>query len=280
MDHRDEIEDDFPRMIYERDDEQHPPSLELVISDLEHGGISVGGDIRWLIHYLIKMGENPGQVLRRVIDHLVCIGGDVARTLNEIAYGVMTCGLNEFLKLKAEQALAPLKLLLWQIVERGQAISSLHTKTLLVLQRQLIISTTLDQSPEPDEGRARQQKRSETLKKLSTKVAGLNAHLDMRGEQAQLNRALAQGLDLIGVVIAGMNIEEILLAIASSIAVISTLGATDIQVASSLNVRMLAVQLERLLSCIAADSTLWLLGAIALYTQSLASPPGNENSAE
>ncbi len=238
--------------------------IDHAVSQLESFGIAAYGDIRLLVEYLIKLGEDPVSVLSRLGSHISSIGGDVVSTLEEIAHGVLTYGLIEFLKMKVEQALTPVKDLLEQNIIRGQMVADVHRTTLDTMQAKLTLLT----SGSASSGMAWQGQSVEAMSAsfadISTFINQLSDQIQHDGTQARLNQAFIQILEGIGIIAAGLAIIDIFLAIASAVVVVATAGVGALPV-GAIDAGVLAAQLDFLLALVAADCLIWLIGTLAIY---------------
>jgi hypothetical protein len=103
-------------------------------SELEAISINVGGEVGWLVKFLIESGEDPVATIRHLCSRIESMGGDVGSTLEELASGVMTYGLMGFAQKKVEQVISPLEEALNQSTLKAQAVADVHRATLKTMQ--------------------------------------------------------------------------------------------------------------------------------------------------
>ena len=238
--------------------------VEHSVSELESLGINVFGSVRWLVKYLIELGEDPVYILSRLIAHITSIGGDTVSTLEEIAQGIMTYGQMGFLKRKVEQALTPLRETLQKSGTQGQAIADVHHTTLSTMQSQLEILKTGIGSPDMAWQGQGVEAMSASFDSISKVINELSDQIAHDGTQAALNHACLMALEGIAIIATGLAIIDVLLLIASAVVVVATDGLGAIVVAP-VDAATIAGQIELILTLAAADLLAWLLGTLAIY---------------
>ncbi len=237
--------------------------VEHAASDVESIGIAITGDIRWLIAYLIKNGEDPVTFLSTLRAHITSIEGDVTSTLATIVHGVMTYGLIAFLKMQVEQALSPLKDTLQQQTVRGQAVADVHRTTLNTMQTRLDLLTVHAGAGMTWQGESADVMNG-TFGDISTFINQLSDQIQHNGTQARINQAFTTVLEGIGIIAAGLAILDVFLALASAVVAIAVPGIGTLAVAG-IDAAVIATQLEFLLALVAIDAGVWLAATLAIY---------------
>lgn len=248
--------------------------VEHTASELESIGIAVWGDIRWLVEFLIKEGEDPVHVLSRIQSHISSIGGDVMGTLEQLANGVMNYGLTGFLRHELEGVLSPIKETLNKSTLQGQAIADVHTTTISTMQAKIDLLKTGSGTGTSWQGSSADEM-SLSLGSISDKLNLLSDPISGDGAQATLNQICIAALDGILVVAIAMAIVDILLLIASAIVTMTGVGAI---VAAGVDAGVLAAELEIILALIAADALAWILGTLGIYLYHAFSHPATSTT--
>ncbi len=237
--------------------------VEHAVSQVALIGGAGFGDVNLLVEFLIKEGEDPVAVISALISHISSIGGDVAGTLEEITHGVLVYGLIGFLKMKVEQALAPIKETLQQNIARGQMVADVHHTTLTTMQAKLdVLRSGSNASGMAWQGQS-VDAMSTQFAYISNFINQLSDQIQHDGTQARLNQAFIIVLEGIGLIAAGLAIVDILLVIASAVVTVSTEGVGI--VLFPIDAAVIGAQLVFLLELVAADCLIWLLGTLAIY---------------
>ncbi|GCE14583.1 polymorphic toxin type 34 domain-containing protein [Tengunoibacter tsumagoiensis] len=233
-------------------------------NDLEALGISIGGDIGWLVHFLIDAGEDPVTTISHLCSKIESMGGEVGSTLGELASGIMTYGLTGFAQKKVKQAIAPLEQALKGSTTRSQAVASVHQTTIQTMQ------TKLDalQMGDPAGKMAWQGESVASMQLSFTSLSGginnLTVPLEGDGAQARLNQICEQAL--IDIIVAGTIVVVLEIVVTAIVAVVGVeTGPGEILILGG-GAALIAETLEVILFLIGADLLIWLLGTIAIYT--------------
>jgi hypothetical protein len=238
--------------------------VDTAFHELETIGISLAGDVGWLIKFLLEAGEDPVAVISQLCSKIERLGGEVGSTLEELAGGIMNHGLTGFAQIKVKQAIAPLGDALNQSTSRAQAVANVHLTTLQTMQTRLTALTVGDtssgvawQGPGADSMRA-------SFTSISGGINGLTVPLEGDGAQAQLNRICEQALvDIIVVGAIIVVLEIIVTAIVATVGVVT--GPGDVVILGG-GGALIGATLEVLALLIGADLLAWLLGTLVIYT--------------
>ena len=241
--------------------------LESLVSkaagEVEALGISVTGDVGWLIKWLIQAGEDPVSVISDLSAHITKVGGDVVGTLEQLASGIMSDGLMGFAQKKVKQALAPMQDALQKNSAQGPSIVQLHQTTLNTMRVQLDALTVKGntsgmtwQGPSADEMNA-------SFGNISGMITNLNAPLDNGSAQDRLNQICIRALEAIVVIGGIVLICEMVVTIIVAIPGLLT-GPGDLVILGG-GGALMAETLEAIVALVGADLLAWLVGSIAIY---------------
>ena len=242
------------------------------VGELESLGIASFGGMGEFIHFLISIGEDPVHAISRLVAHISRFGGDVIHVLEETAHGVMTYGVTKFFEMKATQALAPIKDALSQQRARGSQVAAVHQTTLKTMQAKLDALTTGNTtSGEAWLGLGMDEMKI-SFANISQFIEELNDQIQHDSHQATLNHTFLMILEGIGVIAFGIAVVDVLLLIASCITIagvtVGTAGAGDVVAVPLITVAwggLLTAEVEFLLTLVAADALIWLIGTILIY---------------
>jgi len=238
--------------------------VDTTFHELESIGISLGGDVAWLIKFLLEAGEDPVAVISSLSSKIESLGGEVGGTLEEMASGIMNHGLMGYAQMKVNQAIAPVSDALNQSTTRSQAVADVHFTTLQTMQTRLTALTT-GNTPR---GVAWQGPGADSMQASFTSISGginsLSVPLEGNGAQAQLNQICEQALVDIIVVGAIIVVLEIIATAIVAVAGAVT-GPGDLVILGG-GGGLIASTLELLAILIGADLLAWLLGTLAIYT--------------
>jgi hypothetical protein len=237
--------------------------VDTAFHELETIGISLVGDVGWLIRFLLEAGEDPVTVISQLCSKIESLGGEVGGTLEELAGGIMNHGLTGFAQIKVKQAIAPVSDALNQSSGRAQAVANVHFTTIQTMQTQLTALRVGNTSS----GVAWQGPGADSMQtsftNLSAGISGLSVPLEGNGAQAQLNQVCEQALvDIIVVGAIVVVLEIIVTAIVATAGVVT--GPGDVVILGG-GGALIAATLEVLAILIGADLLAWLLGTLAIY---------------
>jgi hypothetical protein len=237
--------------------------VDKAVGEVESLGITVTGDVGWLIKWLIQAGEDPVSVISDLSAHITKVGGDVVGTLEQLASGIMSDGLMGFAQKKVKQALAPMQDALQKNSAQGPSIVQVHQTTLNTMRVQLDALTAKGnttgatwQGPSADAMNA-------SFGSISNTITNLNAPLDSGSAQDRLNQVCGQALEAILVVGGIVLVCEMVVTIIVAIPALAS-GPGDLVVLGA-GAALMAETLEAIEILVAADLLVWLVGSIAIY---------------
>ncbi|MBV9691257.1 MAG: hypothetical protein JO202_16275 [Ktedonobacteraceae bacterium] len=237
--------------------------LDTALKELESLGIGTFEGLEGFVHFLLEMGQDPVHVISSMIGHIEHIGGSVIPTMEEIALGVVNQGLTGFATAKLNQVVEPVRGALQQQNRVGMQVADVHKTTMSVMQTRLTSLTTAQASGVTWQGPGATEMNTQ-FTSLSNSLTQLNLNIDAGGAQQSLNNACLLVLEGIGVLAAGLAILDILLIVVEAVVAVAT-GGTAVLVEAPLDAALLAAQIDLILSLVAADLIIWIVGTLAIY---------------
>ncbi len=118
-------------------------SIEDAVTHLTSLGVPFFASLPQFIQFLVSAGENPFTFLPALVSHIAGKGGNPVQVLEELAWGFMNEGPQNFVQKQATRVVAPIISTVQQHTRTAQALGSLHQDTINQVKQKL---TALRQS--------------------------------------------------------------------------------------------------------------------------------------